>query len=257
MIPSSLAGYYNRVDFHLTVENSLLSVNGLVCATTDSSILNIHDTATISADPSAFCIGQGFYNTQIAVLGPDVGSNFDWGGNEDTWDVGEADGVGNDTLDIDLADSVGLGAKSYLYTLSVSDPSTLCTDTLSISLDMVSGVTVDITTLDTTSCSQAQIDLNANVTPLGADYNWILDGDTIASVSDTSVVPVVTEITSFTYTLVGQLAGCSEQDQVTLTVHPIPTAIASDVIGNHCSGAVASIGDALNINDLSDSIFGR
>lgn len=97
---------------------------------------------------------------------------------------------------------------------------------------------------DTSYCSGSQVQIGTTATP-GYTYSWSpavgLSATNVSSPNVTLTNTGTTPIT-FTYTVTtSQVSGCSAQDQVTVTVSPVPTSSFSIARNNLCTNEPTTI----------------
>jgi len=176
----------------------------LGCIATDAVTVTILSNAAINAGPDvSICVGS---STTLTATG---GVTYSW----------------NNGLGIGNGLSVSPGA-TITYTVIGTDASG-CTGTDAVTITVNPLPTVNAG-LDQTICAGASVTLNG----VGADtYTW-----------DNGVTNGVTFVPSATttYTVTGTTLGCTDTDQVTITVNPLPT-VNAGLDQTICAGATVTL----------------
>lgn len=175
------------------------------CTNTDQIIVTVNPTPTADAGADqSICIGQ---STSIggSPTGP-VGANFSWS---------PAATLDNATI----ANPTATPAVTTTYTVTITDGNG-CSDTDQITVTVNPLPIVDAGP-DQTICNGDNATLGGSPTgPLLSTYVW----DNAASLNNFNAAnPIATPASTTTYTVtVTDINGCSNTDQVTITVDPLP-----------------------------------
>lgn len=194
------------------------------CTATDDVVVTVNPLPTADAGADqALCIG-GSVTIGGSPTGP-AGANY-------TWDNGGS------LSSTSLANPVATPTVTTTYTVTVTDVNG-CTNTDDVTITVNPLPIVDAG-IDQTICLGESIAIGGTPTgPVGSTFLW----DNAASLSADNVAnPVATPTVNTTYSVtVTDINGCSDVDQVTITVNPVPDADAgSDV--TICSLASTVIG---------------
>ena len=186
------------------------------CTNTDAVTITVNPTPTISVATANNPTTCGTSTGSIQVGGSGTG-NVSW--------TGTASGT---ATSVSLPHTIsGLAAGSY--TITFTDAIGCVSNTLVQSLSDPSAPTV-VATGSTTICAGTTVSISAS----GATtYSW---DNGLGAGSSQNVTPTATT----TYTVVGDVAGCTGSDAVTITVNPVPTVVANGAT-TICAGTSTTI----------------
>lgn len=186
--------------------------------------IQIYPDPVIDALVPVQCATSPVIQNTFTVSGAGIGSGYSWILSPDYPLIS---GASADSSSIDVNFPTGVAA-TYTFTAIVQDAVTGCTDTVSTSFDVISGLTMTVTG-PSLICEGD----TATLTASGAtDYVWTANpvyGFTDSTLSIQDVHPTLTTV----YTVFGQAGTCSQVITYTLNVNPRPVAHA-DTIPSIC-----------------------
>ena len=176
---------------------------GPTCQGTATATITVNPNPVIAVGDQTICQGQ-----QVTLSGN--------GATTYSWNNGITDGVAFSPL----------VTTTYTVTGTISGTGCTSTDLATVTVNVLPGVSAG---QDQTVCEGQQVTLNGS----GANtYSW----DNGAS----NGVALTQAVGSVTYTVTGTgTGGCTGQDQVVITVNPLPTITANDV--TVCPGGVVTL----------------
>lgn len=191
----------------VTTNYIVTGANAAGCSDTKTIALNVYTnpTVVVSSSSGSLCSGS------TATLTVNGASTYSW-----------STGSTNTVISVTPSTTV-------VYTITGSNSG--CTDTKTISLNIVQGPTLNAISSSTAVCSGATTTLTAS----GAStYSW----STGATNTTISVNPSVTT----NYTVSGtDVSGCSDTKTIALTVNPNPTVTISASSNSICIGLTATL----------------
>ena len=178
------------------------------CDSTASATVNIYPIPVFTSSNPFLCTTDPVLQSTLQVFGAAAGSIYDWTG------IPPCVTPGSTTFDSETFDFTACGPGSYTFDVRVTDAVNSCISDLSLTIQVVSGVTLSLSS-DTTICEGGTVTLNVS----GANtYLW-----NTADTSSTLVLPGLSSIGSpYKYFVTGFVGGCSADDSVQVTVNPIP-----------------------------------
>ncbi|MEQ8908505.1 MAG: PKD domain-containing protein, partial [Vicingaceae bacterium] len=209
-----------------TTTYTLTVTDGNGCTSTDQVTVTVNDLPNVDAGSDVSICNGGTTTLGGSPTGP-AGSTYAWN---------NAGTLSSSTDPNPTANP----STTTTYTVTVTDGNG-CSATDQVTVTVGSLPTTDAG-LDQTICEGESATLGGSPTgPSGSTYQW----SNGASLNDaTAANPVATPISTTTYTVtVTDASGCSDTDQITITVEPIPNADAG-ADQTICDGESIQIGGA-------------
>ena len=198
------------------------TISATGCTNTHNVVVTILPLpAAVAGTNSSICPGS---SVQIGAASV-AGSNYSW----TSVPAGFNSTSANPTVN---------PAVSTTYTVVETNTATTCANSNSVVISVIS-LPAAVAGTDRSICTGASTQLGTTADP-GATYNWV---SVPAGFSSTSANPTVSPAVTTTYTVTETITagGCNNSNSVTVTVNPIPDAVAgTDRI--ICSGSNTQIG---------------
>lgn len=208
--PGNISGGSINVTPGTTTTYTVTGTGANGCTSNSQTTITVNPVPVVTATPSGGTICAG---NSISVTASGAASY--------TWNPGSLTGTSQ----------VLSPSATTTYTLIGSNASG-CNDTLQFTVTVNSTPTVTVTSSATTICNGASVTLSAS----GSNtYLW-----QPGNISGTSVS--VTPSSTTTYTVTGtDVSGCSDTDQITVTVNPLPIVTVSSTPNTICAGQAVSL----------------
>ena len=199
----------------LTVTDALGCISYPSCLT-----LSHYPVPTISSANVNLCVSQPTLQNQFTVIGASPGSTYEWGLSPD---VGLITSAAVDSSDITVDFPLGIAA-TYFFVCIVNDAGTGCIDTIGISFDVISGLSM-IVSGPTQVCAGGTVSLTVG----GAtDYVWSANPP-YPFADPTLATQIITPATTTVFTIDGSSGLCLQTITYTLTVNALPVANVAPV----------------------------
>jgi len=183
--------------------------NGGACTSIQTVTVNVTPlpSLTVTASPNPICTGQ---SSTLTVSGA---ATYTWSAN--------AGSVNTTTVSV---------SPLSMNTYTVSATQGGCSDSTTITINVVTPPTVSVTATQTIICSGGSTTLTASG---AANYTWMPGG---SAVNPLTVSPGVTT----TYTLVGANGACLDSTTIVINVNPTPTITVNNPVPI-CSGSSSTL----------------
>ncbi len=213
-----------------TISGATVAASGTYSLTiTDNGCSSIVDnvSVTVNANPSAnagvvnntICTGQNIQLTGNTVSG----ASYSWTG---------PNGFTSSNEDPTITGATTAASGTYSLTIT-NNGCTSVTDNVSVTVNPTP--TANAGAVSTTICEGDNIELTGN-TISGATYSWTGPNGFTSSNEDPTILGA-TSAESGTYTLIITQGSCSSaSDNVSISIDPLPSAIAGVINGNLCEG---------------------
>lgn len=186
----------------------------------DCVALNVFTPPTISSNPATLCATDPNLSSVYTVSGAGVGSTYHWYLSSNYSLITSSN---SDSSQVTVTYPPNVVA-AYSFTCIVMNITTGCTDTLNASFNITPGLNMTLT--GQPSICEGQ---SATLNVLGATtYGW--SASPAYAFSDTtlasqSVSPIVTTV----FTVTGRSGNCTQTLTYTVTVNPLPDAVAAPI----------------------------
>ena len=135
----------------------------------------------------------------------------------------EYDWVPSDNLDLsDPANPVGTFEEDQILTVTITDPTTGCSETQTVAVDVAPEIGLAATPVDTSVCEPTDITVTANTMLAGAEIVWYADADYTNQIGAGPTFVIEATDLGETYTIYGEATdpatGCTERITSTVQV---------------------------------------
>ncbi len=183
-----------------TTTYTVTGTNANNCQNTAQVTVTVNPLPTVTANASATTVCAG---GQVTLTGGGASSY--------TWDNGVTNGV------------AFTPTATTTYTVTGTDVNS-CQNTAQVTVTVASGITVTANATSTSICAGDQVTLTGSGATSYAWDNGVTDG--------VAFTPTATT----TYSVTGTSGSCTDVDQITITVNPLPTVTANASVSSICNG---------------------